>query len=41
METIKVPSVGDRPSRELSFKHYQRLIEPRYDELFTLVQSRT
>ena len=36
-ETIKVPSVGDRPPRELS--RQAEVVEPRYDELFTLVQA--
>ena len=38
-ETIKVPSVGDRPPRELSRQSLAEVIEPRYDELFTLVQA--
>ncbi len=38
-ETIKVPSVGDRPPRELSRQALAEVIEPRYDELFTLVQA--
>jgi len=38
-ETIKVPSVGDRPSRDLSRQALAEVVEPRYDELFTLVQS--
>lgn len=38
-ESIKVPSVGDRPSRDLSLQALSEVIEPRYDELFTLVQS--
>src|SRR5690606_22049819 len=38
-ETIKVPSVGDRPARNLSRQALAEVVEPRYDELFTLVQS--
>ncbi len=38
-ETIKVPSVGDRPARDLSRQALAEVVEPRYDELFTLVQS--
>ena len=38
-ETIKVPSVGDRDSRELSRQTLAEVVEPRYDELFTLVQA--
>ena len=38
-ETIKVPSVGDRPPRDLSRQALAEVVEPRYEELFTLVQS--
>lgn len=38
-ETIKVPSVGDRPARNLSRQSLAEVVEPRYDELFTLVQA--
>lgn len=38
-ETIKVRSVGDRPARELSRQALAEVVEPRYDELFTLVQA--
>jgi len=38
-ETIKVPGVGDRPPRELSRQALAEVVEPRYDELFTLVQA--
>ena len=38
-ETIKVPSVGDRPPRDLSRQSLAEVVEPRYDELFTLIQS--
>jgi len=38
-ETIKVPSVGDRPPRDLSRQALAEVVEPRYDELFTMVQA--
>ena len=38
-ETIKVPGVGDKPDRELSRQALAEVVEPRYDELFTLVQA--
>lgn len=38
-ETIKVPSVGDRPPRDLSRQALAEVVEPRYDELFTLMQA--
>jgi len=38
-DTIKVPSVGDRPSRDLSRQALAEVVEPRYDELFSLVQA--
>ena len=38
-ETIKVPSVADRPSRELSRESLVKVVEPRYEELFKLVQA--
>ncbi|WP_039914850.1 cell division protein FtsA [Cellvibrio mixtus] len=38
-ETIKVPSVGDRQPRDLSRQALAEVVEPRYDELFTLVQA--
>ncbi|MEM8594749.1 MAG: cell division protein FtsA, partial [Pseudomonadota bacterium] len=38
-ETIKVPSVGERPPREMSRQGLAEVVEPRYDELFTLVQA--
>ncbi len=36
-ETIKVPSVGDRAPRELSRQALAEVVEPRYEELFTLI----
>ena len=38
-DTIKVTSVGDRPPRELSRQALAEVVEPRYDELFTLVRE--
>lgn len=38
-ETIKVPSVGDREPRDMSRQSLAEVVEPRYDELFTLVQA--
>ena len=38
-ETIKVAGVGDKPSKELSRQALAEVIEPRYDELFTLIQA--
>src|SRR6056300_287645 len=38
-DTIKVPSVGDRPPRDLSRQSLAEVVEPRYDELFTLIQG--
>ncbi|WP_296062329.1 cell division protein FtsA [uncultured Amphritea sp.] len=38
-DTIKVPSVGDRPARDLSRQALAEVVEPRYDELFTLIQA--
>lgn len=38
-ETIKVPGVGERPPRELSRQALAEVVEPRYDELFALVNA--
>ena len=38
-ELIKVPGVGDREPRNLSRQALAEVVEPRYDELFTLVQA--
>ncbi len=38
-DSIKVPSVGDRPPRELSRQALAEVVEPRYVELFSLVQQ--
>ncbi|MDY7220245.1 cell division protein FtsA [Denitrificimonas sp. JX-1] len=36
-EMIKVPSVGDRAPRELSRQALAEVVEPRYEELFSLI----
>jgi len=38
-ETIEVPSVGDRPPRRLARHTLAEVVEPRYEELMTLVQA--
>ncbi|BCO33051.1 cell division protein FtsA [Thiohalobacter sp. COW1] len=38
-DTIEVPSVGDRPARRLARHTLAEVVEPRYEELLTLVQS--
>ena len=38
-ETIEVPSVGDRPSRRLARQTLAEVVEPRYEELLTLIQG--
>ncbi|OGT78835.1 MAG: cell division protein FtsA, partial [Gammaproteobacteria bacterium RIFCSPLOWO2_02_FULL_52_10] len=38
-ETIEVPSVGDRPSRRLARQTLAEVVQPRYEELFSLVQA--
>jgi cell division protein FtsA len=38
-ETIQVPGVGDKPPRALSRQALAEVVEPRYDELFQLVQA--
>ena len=38
-ETIEVPSIGDRPPRRLSRQTLAEVVEPRYEELLTLIQS--
>ncbi len=38
-ESIEVPSVGNRPSRRLARQTLAEVVEPRYEELFTLVQA--
>ena len=38
-ETIEVPSIGDRPARRLSRQTLAEVVEPRYEELLSLVQT--
>lgn len=38
-ETIEVPSVGDRPARRLARHTLAEVVEPRYEELLTLVRA--
>ncbi|MFT5722013.1 MAG: cell division protein FtsA, partial [Motiliproteus sp.] len=38
-DIVKVPSIGDRPPRNLSCQALAEVVEPRYDELFSLVQA--
>ena len=38
-ETIEVPSVGDRPPRQLARQTLAEVVESRYEELFTLVHE--
>jgi cell division protein FtsA len=38
-DMILVPGVGERPARELSRQALAEVVEPRYDELFTLVKA--
>lgn len=38
-EMLKVPSVGDREPRDLSRQALAEVVEPRYDELFSLIQA--
>jgi cell division protein FtsA len=38
-ESIEVPSVGDRPARRLARQTLAEVVEPRYEELFTLVRE--
>jgi cell division protein FtsA len=38
-EMIEVPSVGARPPRQLARQTLAEVVEPRYEELFTLIQA--
>ena len=38
-ETIEVPSIGDRPARRLARQTLAEVVEPRYEELLTLIQA--
>lgn len=38
-ESIEVPSIGDRPPRRMSRQTLAEVVEPRYEELLSLVQA--
>ncbi|MCS6948739.1 MAG: cell division protein FtsA, partial [Steroidobacteraceae bacterium] len=38
-ETIEVPSVGDRPPRRLARQTLAEVVQPRYEELYSLIQD--
>jgi cell division protein FtsA len=38
-DTIDVPSIGDRPTRQISKLNLAEIVEPRYEELLLLVQA--
>jgi cell division protein FtsA len=38
-DTIEVPSVGDRPPRRLARQTLAEVVQPRYEELFSLIQA--
>ena len=38
-EIIEVPSIGDRPPRQLARQVLAEVVEPRYEELFKLIQG--
>lgn len=38
-ETIEVPSVGDRPPRRLARQTLAEIVEPRFEELFSLIRN--
>lgn len=38
-ENIEVPSVGDRDPRDLKLQNLAEVVEPRYEELFNLIQQ--
>lgn len=38
-EVIEVPSIGDRPTRRLNRQTLAEVVEPRYEELLTLIQA--
>jgi cell division protein FtsA len=38
-ETIQVPSVGDRPTRRLARQNLAEAVQPRYEEIFEMVQA--
>ncbi len=38
-QTISVPGMGDRPARTLARQTLSAVVEPRYEELFSLIQN--
>lgn len=38
-DSIEVPSIGDRPTRQISKLNLAEIVEPRYEELLLLVQA--
>ena len=38
-ETIEVPSTGDRPPRRLARQTLAEIVEPRFEELFSLIRN--
>jgi cell division protein FtsA len=38
-ETIEVPSVGERPPRRLARQTLAEIVEPRFEELFSLIRD--
>src|SRR5690606_10163312 len=38
-DAIEVPSIGDRPARQISRLNLAEIVEPRYEELLLLVQQ--
>lgn len=38
-ELIEVPGVGDRPPRQMARQTLAEVVQPRYEELFTLIQA--
>jgi cell division protein FtsA len=38
-DTIEVPSIGERPARQISRLNLAEIVEPRYEELLLLVQA--
>jgi len=38
-ETIEVPGIGDRPSKRLARQVLAEVVEPRYEELFSLIKA--
>lgn len=38
-ETVEIPGIGERPPREIAKRSLAEVVEPRYEELFALVQA--